>query len=165
MIQSANRKNRAQTENVVLHFTNGNLQFDERTSVPSNILGCKATIYSDEYIGVLVGSDATIGYNETKEVWVEVNDSDGNKFEWGSWEDDRKVAVLFYVLTYDREYLLYCNEEDFFCYLMIPKEDPRQEHTGRLPNTHLNTTYKVLDGLLKDTNEYVFKCVSKWFEG
>lgn len=48
---------------------------------------------------------------------------------------------------------------------MIPKEDPRQEHTGRIPNTHLNTTYKVLDGLLKRTNKYVFKCVSKWFEG
>lgn len=158
------RNSREQTESIELHFVNGKLQLDERTSVPSNVLSYKATLYSDEIIGCVDNSDVVIGYNERQQVWVIVKNGDGSSFTWDNWETDRKVAILFYILTYDREYLLFCSNEDFFCYLMIPKTDPRKDFNRRIPNTHLNTTYKVLDELLNQTNQFAFKCIPRRFE-
>lgn len=163
--QGSDRNYREQTEDIVLHFVDGNLQLDERTNVASSVLSYKATLYSDEYIGKPEGSDAMIVYNENQEVWVAVKNSDEGSFTWSNWETERKVTVLFYVLTYDSEYLLYCSNKDFFCYLTIPKEDPRKDRIRRIPNTHFNTTYQVLDELLKQANKYSFKCIPKRFEG
>ena len=94
-----------------------------------------------------------------------VKNSDGSSFAWDNWERDRKVTILFYVLMHDREYLLYCSSADFFCYLTIPEEDPRSNHMERQPNTHLIITYKVLDELLAQTNQYFFKCKARRIEG
>lgn len=160
-----NRSYREQKDDVVMHFINGFMENDEKTSVSSPVLFYKATIYSDEYIGEIADSDIMIGYNENQQVWVTVKNSDGSSFAWDNWESDRKVTVLFYVLLYDREYLLYCSNTDFFCYLTIPKEDPRGNHIGRIPNTHLNATYKVLDELLTQTNQFFLKCKPRRIEG
>lgn len=163
--QQDNSNNREQTGDMLLHFVNGNLRLDERTIVPSSVLHYKATIYSEEYIGEVEESDVTIGYNEDQQVWVTVESSDGSSFTWHNWETDRKVVILFYILTYDREYLLYCSNKNFFCYLTIPQKDPRQDRIGRIPNTHLNTTYQVLNELLNQTNPYLLKVIPRWFEG
>lgn len=160
-----NKNYREQTADMTIHFINGFMTADEKTAVPSSVLFYKATIYSDEAIGEITDSDIKIGYNENQQVWVTVRNSDGSSFAWDNWERDRKVTVLFYVLMYDGEYLLYCSNTDFFCYLTIPKEDPRENHTGRIPNTHLDTTYKVLDELLIQTNQYFLKCKPRRTEG
>lgn len=150
---------------VILHFVNGRLQFDTRTCAPSGILVSFATIYSDEPIGEMECSDLTIGYNENQQVWVTIQNDSDEYFEWGNWESERKVAVLFYVLTYDSEYLLFCNNKDFFCYLTIPQKDPRRDRNGRIPNSHFQTTYHVLDKLLEQTNRNVLKMIPTWLEG
>lgn len=160
-----NKNYREQIDDMVLHFINGFMIMDVRTAVSSPVLFYKATIYSDEHIGEITDSDIMIGYNENQQVWVTVRNSDGSSFEWDNRERDRKVTVLFYVLMYDREYLLYCSNIDFFCYLTIPKEDPRENHTGRIPNMHLDTTYKVLDELLIKTNRNYLKCRPGRVEG
>lgn len=152
-------KRREQVD-MVLHFVDGRLQLDESTSVSSGILTCLATVYSDETIGDAQDSDITIGYNEKQQVWVVVENAEG-RFEWGNWVTERKVAVLFYLLTYDGEYLLFCNNKNFFCYLTVPRKDPRQDRNGRIPNTHMTSTYYVLDELLEQTNQHYLKTVPK----
>ena len=159
-----NKENVEQSENIILHFVNGNLQLNESTSAKLHIQCYMATVYADEYIGKIEGSDAVIGYNEEGHVWVTVENADGNRFDWSNWYTgytDRKVIILFYVLAENREYLLYCDPKDFFCYLTIPEKDPRQDHMANIPNTHLNTTYHVLDELLQQTKQYSFKVIPR----
>ncbi len=156
--------NRGEQREMVLHFVNGRLQLDESTSVSSKFLTCFATVYSDENMGMAESSNVTIGYNEDQQVWVTVQNDEG-RFEWGSWETERKVAVLFYVLAYEGEYLLFCSNKNFFCYSAIPQKDPRQNRDGRIPNAHMNATYHVLDELLRQTNQHTLKVLPVWFEG
>lgn len=163
--QGDNSSNREQTGDMLLHFVNGNLRLDGRTNVSSHVQLYKAAVYADEYIGEIVGSDLLIGYNENQQIWVEIENDDGNCFSWGNWDTDRKVIVLFYVLTEDGEYLLYGSNKDFFCYFTIPQVDPRQDRVTRIPNMHLNTTYQVLCELLKQTRKHEFKVIPRWFEG
>ncbi len=148
---------RKQPEEIVLHFINGRLQLGEKTIVCSNIQNCFVTIYSDEIIGQIVGSDVVLGYNEGQQVWVSVKNCDGMCFVWGNWETERKVSILFYLLTYDGEYLMFCNNKDFFCYHAVPQKDPRQNLDRRVPNTHMIATYHVLNDLLGQTNVYSLK--------
>ncbi len=150
-------KQRKQPEKIVLHFINGRLQSGEKTMVNSGIQNCLATIYSDEIIGQIEGSDILLGYNENQQVWVSVKNYDDMEFEWGNWETERKVSILFYLLTYDGEYLMFCSNEHFFCYRTVPQKDPRQNFDRRIPNTHMTETYLVLDELLKLTNENLLK--------
>ncbi len=150
-------KQRKQPEKVVLHFINGRLQSGEKTMVNLGIQNCLATIYSDEIIGQIEGSDILLGYNENQQVWVSVKNYDDMEFEWGNWETERKVSILFYLLTYDGEYLMFCNNKDFFCYHAVPQKDPRQNLDRRVPNTHMIATYHVLNDLLGQTNVYSLK--------
>lgn len=149
---------------MILHFVNGRLQLGDSTSVASGILTCLSTIYSDEDMGLAERSDVTIGYNADQQVWVTVQNDEGI-FEWGSWENERKVTVLFYILSRKGEYLLFCSNKDFFCYSASPRKDPRQDRDGRLPNTHMTSTYHVLDELLRETNKHVLKVFPIRYEG
>ena len=109
-------------------------------------------------------SDVMIGYNAERQVWVTVQNDEGI-FEWGSWENERKVTVLLYILSHEGEYLLFCSNKDFFCYSASPRKDPRQDRDGRLPNAHMTSTYHVLDELLRKTNKHVLKVLPIRYEG
>ncbi len=62
--QETNRSYREQTDGMVMHFINGFMQMDEKTSVASSVSFYMATIHSDEYIGEIKDSDVMIGYND-----------------------------------------------------------------------------------------------------
>lgn len=149
---------------MLLHFVNGRLQLRGSTGIASEILTCFATIYSDEDMGMVEKSDITIGYRDDQQVWVTVLNDEGI-FEWGSWETEKKVAVLYYLLVREGEYLLFCSSTDFFCYSAVPRIDPRKDRDGRIANTHMLASYRVLDELLRQTNEHVLKILPIRLEG
>ena len=149
---------------MLLHFVNGRLQLHGSTGIAAEILTCMATIYSDLDMGIAERSDVTIGYDADQQVWLALRNDVGS-FEWSSWETEKQVAVLFYILAREGEYLLFCSNQDFFCYSAIPKKDPRQDRDGRIANTHILASYRVLDGLLRQTNQYYFKVLPTHLEG
>lgn len=153
-----------QTEDIILHFVNGNLVADSDKRTIPYIRNCMVTIYADEDIGIVDGSDIYIGYNDAQEVWIDVRNFDGSSFEWNNQETGREVVVLFYLLTLDREYLLFSSNKNFFCYLAMPKRDPRQDYTGRIPNTHFLTNYRVLNELLQQSKKHLLKCNPRNFD-
>lgn len=153
-----------QNKDIILHFVNGNLVADSDKRPIPYIRNCMATIYADEDIGIVDGSDIYIGYNDAQEVWIDVRNFDGSSFEWSNQETGREVVILFYLLTLDREYLLFSNNKKFFCYLAMPKRNPRQDHTGRIPNTHFLTNYWVLDELLQQSKKHLLKCNPRNFD-
>lgn len=156
-----NHKGQAgQGESMEMHFENGFMYPYKQTGILSTVQYYAATIYSDEYIGQVQGSEARIMYNENEQVGVFVESENGCRFCWNNREVDRNVAILAHVLLPDREYLLYSSNTDFFCYLIIPEDDPRQNHPEKITNTHFNATYRVLDKLLAQANPHVFKCMA-----
>lgn len=164
MMQSEEVKHGEKRQEVILRFVNGRLRQGDSTYVGSGILTCMATIYSDMEMGVVERSDVTIGYDTDQQMWVAVHNDEGI-LEWSSWEAERKVTILLYILSREGEYLLFCSNKDFFCYSAIPKKDPRQDRDGRIANTHMLASYRVLDDLLRQTNQYYFKVLPTHLEG
>lgn len=164
MMQSEEVNHGEKRQEVILRFVNGRLRLGDSTYVGSGILTCMATVYSDVDMGIAERSDVMIGYDADQQVWMTIR-NDNDIFEWGSWENERKLTVLLYILSREGEYLLFCSNKDFFCYSAIPKKDPRQDRDGRISNTHMLASYRVLDELLRQTNQYYLKVLPTQLEG
>lgn len=148
-----------------LHISEGRLVLDEWTRIPSSIKLYKATIYSNEDMGMSGNVDLLIKFYEGEErVWLSIQDDSRREFTWDSDDETKELSALIYLLTDAVECLLYCSSRNYFCYHFSPAKDPRGRVTFRTANPYMNSNYGVLDELLSERYSTCLKCNPKVWE-